>query len=281
MKVFISWSGDQSHQVAIILKKWLQSVIQRVDVYVSSEDIEKGTRWFGDVSRELEQTNFGIVCITRENKENPWLLFEAGALSKQLDQSRVSPFLVDISATDIVGPLAQFQATAFTKEDIYKLVKTVNKNSTTEALLADVLDQSFEKWWPDLETGINDIKKKHAKKSPESSIRSDRELIEEILKNTRAVLSTISEGSSEIPVFARDRYDDLVQRLIEMKREARMNQASVASHAATKLSGSGEIDIESSNLSDLATALRHGHIVTLARPACTSELSGKTNDPKK
>ena len=61
MKVFISWSGDISHKVAMVLYGWLPDVIQSIDPYVSSEDIHKGTRWIMDISTELEKSAFGIL----------------------------------------------------------------------------------------------------------------------------------------------------------------------------------------------------------------------------
>lgn len=51
MKVFISWSGNKSHKVAMIFREWLPSVIQSLEPYVSSEDIDKGARWSSDIAK--------------------------------------------------------------------------------------------------------------------------------------------------------------------------------------------------------------------------------------
>jgi len=63
MKVFISWSGSLSERVAKAIHDWLPNVIQSLDVFMSSEDIEKGSRWFSDVSSELDKTDFGIAHL--------------------------------------------------------------------------------------------------------------------------------------------------------------------------------------------------------------------------
>ena len=100
MKVFLSWSGEKSHKVALVFRDWFLSVIQSLVPYVSSEDIDKGTRWSTDIAKELEDSSFGILCVTKENLTAPWLTFEAGALSKTMDKSFVSPFLFDIKRSD-------------------------------------------------------------------------------------------------------------------------------------------------------------------------------------
>jgi TIR domain len=106
MRVFISWSGAASRMVALGLHNWLPLVIQSVQAFMSEEDTDKGTRWFGEVSEQLAKTDFGIVCLTPENVKAPWVHFEAGALSKSLGRSRVAPFLIGIAPSALDGPLA-------------------------------------------------------------------------------------------------------------------------------------------------------------------------------
>lgn len=101
MKIFISWSGDTSHKVALLLRDWLPSVIQSIDPYVSSIDIDKGARWSADIAAELDNSSFGILCVTHDNIEAPWLNFEAGALGKSVEKSRVCPFLFRVKKSQI------------------------------------------------------------------------------------------------------------------------------------------------------------------------------------
>lgn len=89
MKIFVSWSGDFSHAVAKALKDWLPNVIQAVEVFLSSEDIAKGSQWFHELGKVLDESSFGILCLTRQNLGAPWVLYEAGALGKHFGQARV------------------------------------------------------------------------------------------------------------------------------------------------------------------------------------------------
>jgi hypothetical protein len=101
--IFLSWSGDRSNRVAQALKKWLPLVLDDVKPWFSDKDILAGKRWFLEVGQGLQETNFGIICLTRDNLESPWLLFEAGALSKALDEGHVCPYLLDVEVKDITG----------------------------------------------------------------------------------------------------------------------------------------------------------------------------------
>lgn len=187
MKVFLSWSGEQSHKVAVVFRDWFPSVIQSLVPYVSSEDIDKGARWSTDIAKELEDSTFGILCVTKENLTAPWLTFEAGALSKTMDKSFVSPFLFNIKRSEVDGPILQFQSTIFEKEDIKKLLKALNKACGEEELTDERLNKAFEVWYPTLEKELNKIQPSTKKDEPEKKLLEihDNEILEEILELSR------------------------------------------------------------------------------------------------
>jgi TIR domain len=189
MKVFISWSGSKSHKVALIFRDWLPSVIQSIVPYVSSEDIDKGARWSTDIAKELENSTFGILCVTKDNINAPWLSFEAGALSKTMDKSFVTPFLFDIRRSEVNGPMLQFQSTIFEKEDIRKMVKSLNKASGEHAIPANRLEKTFEVWYPRLEDEFKTLKSIHDEadepKRQETNRAHQAAMIEEILELSR------------------------------------------------------------------------------------------------
>jgi hypothetical protein len=187
MKVFLSWSGDISHKVAMTFRDWLPSVIQSIRPYVSSEDIDKGARWSTDIAKELEDSTFGVLCVTKENINAPWLNFEAGALSKTMDKSSVSPFLFDIKRSEVNGPILQFQSTVFDKEDIKKLVHSLNKACKNDQLSDEQLEKTFNIWYPSLEEELNKIKKMDERVSEEAKPASieNPAILEEILELTR------------------------------------------------------------------------------------------------
>lgn len=130
MRIFISWSGPESHTLAKVIYKWLPTVLPFVEPWLSSEDIAKGQRWAMDIARRLEDSSYCIVCVTPGVAQQPWVNFEAGAVSKAIRASRVSPLLFGVTHADFTSlPLAMFQCTTFQKDDVHKLLRSVNEAS--------------------------------------------------------------------------------------------------------------------------------------------------------
>jgi hypothetical protein len=148
MRVFISWSGAVSREIAKSLSDWLPLVLQSVRPFMSAEDIEKGARWSSEISTELNTTNFGVICLTPENTTSPWIHFEAGSLAKALDHAKVMPILFNLEPSNVQGPLTQFQMANFNKDEMRRLLKSIN-NSGGDLKIADThLERSFEAFWP-------------------------------------------------------------------------------------------------------------------------------------
>jgi hypothetical protein len=157
MKVFISWSGPISRQVAEKLRAWLRRVIPLLEPFVSFQDIEAGNVWIIELFKELKQSSAGIICISRENLHSDWLLFEAGALMDHMTRSRVCTLLIDVSPLELNPPLSEFHATTFKRDDILRLIKTLHSHLDKPLWSDEELGVQFTACWPDLETHIRDV----------------------------------------------------------------------------------------------------------------------------
>ena len=156
MKVFISWSGERSKYIAESLRTWLPKVIQAVEPWMSQEDIGPGMRWSHEIASELEASTFGLICITPENQSNPWIMFETGALSKTLEQTFVCPYLYDIQASELSGPISQFQALVSSRDGTLKILKSLNQALGKKSLAQEELEEIFDVWWPRLERKLSE-----------------------------------------------------------------------------------------------------------------------------
>lgn len=196
MRVFFSWSGSQSKRFAEEFAPWVSSVLQEVERYISTQDIQKGERWQPNIAAGLQDIEFGILVVTPGNKEAPWLLFEAGALSKNLERSRVIPLLCGVSDADLTGsPLAQFQYARLDKADVRDVIATIN-SSLTRPLDARALEETFELWWPKLEGVINKIEFTKDETPPKSKSQEERlavleQSVNELLHLTRRMAAPV------------------------------------------------------------------------------------------
>lgn len=194
MKVFISWSGERSRGLAQAFREWLPLVLHYVEPWLSEADIEAGKRWAQSVAKELAASNFGIICVTSENINSPWVLFEAGALTKSLETSRVIPLLLDLEFSDVSGPLAQFQAKKLTRIGIEEVILSIQK-ATDESIPVERAKQLFDALYPELENKLSAI----PDDAPtERHMRPQHEVLEELVSSVRALDSRIIEFENEI-----------------------------------------------------------------------------------
>ncbi|WP_313157832.1 hypothetical protein [Sphingobacterium multivorum] len=185
MKVFISWSGDRSRRVAELLDTWIKCTIQSCTPWISTRGIGRGELWFPAINRELAETSIGLVCLTAQNIDAPWILFEAGALAKGLDSNRVITLLIDISSTDIRDPLAQFNHTTPTKESMSQLLQTINSLSTTP-LEQKIIEKVFDKYWDEFNTEFQQIIT-DTQQGPKPKKLPNEEMLSQILFSLRGL----------------------------------------------------------------------------------------------
>ncbi|MFT8551838.1 MAG: hypothetical protein ABF739_12225 [Acetobacter okinawensis] len=192
MKVFLSWSGigSRSEAVATLLNEWLPCVIQALNPWISTQNIDQGSLWYDEVSSQLSETTTGILCLSKANQERPWLLFEAGALAKGLSKSRVCILLIDLESAEVAAPLSFFNHTMPNKDGLRKLVTTLNRNMPEHNLKPDVLAKSFETYWPQFEDKFTEILKRFPEVQTEETVDSD-DMLKEILMTTRGLSSRI------------------------------------------------------------------------------------------
>jgi hypothetical protein len=181
VKVFISWSGEPSRAIAHALRKWLPTVAQHVEPWMSVADIKGGHRWNDEVVAALDASGFGIVCLTASNQREPWLTFEAGALAKRLhgERGRVVPLYIDLGPADITGPLDAFQGHQLDEEGMGNLVRDLMELRPNPPNV----DGLFKAMWPQLELQVNEAKR--LSPAPETPKRKDRDMLEELVERVR------------------------------------------------------------------------------------------------
>ncbi len=219
MKVFICWSEERSKVVAEALHVWLKRVIQELKPFLSTQDIRTGKLWILEIASQLAETKFGILCLTRENLNSPWLNFEAGALSKTIDDKTfVCPYLISgLQSAEVPVPLGEFQSVPANKEGTLKLLKTINTALAEKKLDEDVLKDAFEKYWPDLERVLQNLP---AVEGAEKPRRKVDDIVEEILDTVRGLAFMMQKREEIVPsVFSESLSELLEGRGMEYKLE--------------------------------------------------------------
>ncbi|WP_368165760.1 toll/interleukin-1 receptor domain-containing protein [Aeromonas sp. R9-1] len=196
MKVFLSWSGERSRLVATLLDEWLRCVLQAIRPWISTKDIDRGSLWFSEIQDQLQDVTTGIICLTQENKEKPWILFEAGALAKGLSNSRVCTLLIDLEPHDIRDPLAQFNHTKPDQDGIYALVHTLNNRLGDNRLDSTILTKVLDTYWAQFEERFQKIIA-DTPVTEKPKARPEKDILSEILEHTRTLnsrLNRLEEG---------------------------------------------------------------------------------------
>jgi hypothetical protein len=204
MRVFVSWSGDRSRAVAQHLHWWLQCVLQSTKPWISTSGIDRGSIWFSEIASQLHEAKVGIIVLTLENREKPWISFEAGALAKGLSTNRVCTFLVDLRPSDVTGPLAQFNHTLPDSDGVLRLIQTLNVASGESSLDDSVLRSVFATYWHQFETGFQEALHNHPGKP--AAPRSPEDMIVDVLGAVRSLEHRMGMQNAPLPLSVAGRH---------------------------------------------------------------------------
>jgi hypothetical protein len=226
MKVFISWSGNRSKAVAELLRVWIRCVLQATRPWLSARDIDRGAVWFTELADQLQDTSVAIVCLTHENKDRPWILFEAGAVMKGLSANRICTLLVDLEPQDIREPLYHFNHTLPNKQNMRLLVDTLNKGLGLQSLDDRILDQVFSTYWEMFETGFQQAIEQNQPTAPPKP-REPADVLSEILNTTRNTAYRLAQ--IELKQALTSEFDKTILKIEKRKQlyEQRVGEAVV------------------------------------------------------
>lgn len=238
--VFISWSGDYSKAAAKALKKWLRTTIQAAKPWMSEGDIQAGTQWLEEIDKALG-LKFGIICLAPDNLTAPWIHFEAGALSKALQQrARVCPYLLGgLEEEQVDFPLARFQMAKADKDGTLSLIRSINAHVSAEPLADDELQTLFDERWPKLENELSAIAAPSGTPPPDPPVPQTVAKTYELL---RTLAGPIQDIAAETEITRRGRI------VTEKLHNAYNRFANLPSGGYAAIA-----DMLKGNLSDLAT----------------------------
>jgi hypothetical protein len=235
MKVFLSWSGVASKEVAKVFRSWLPLLNHNFDPYMSEEDIEKGATWPPALRKALETANFGLLILTPDNAHSNWLHFEAGALATSVEEGRVAPILFGLEQSNIQLPFSLFQITQYQKGEMLSLFQSINRAAGSEARESGQLEEVFNAFWDkhdrQIRQGLRSI-------GTPSGTLADRQqanakILEEVLAHSRQQSRILSSPSE---LFGKELLS-LLSRLIQDHEAAAIKLSSNQMQLVLALSG--------------------------------------------
>ncbi|PZO47703.1 MAG: hypothetical protein DCF16_17395 [Alphaproteobacteria bacterium] len=194
--IFISWSGEKSKKVANRLADFLEDVLG-VKAYTSDKEMKPAQNWRDELERRLSEAKFCIMCLSIENIDAPWMMWESGAIWQarkhaEADSSdrneRVCPFLIDFPPGELpslAGPLGGVNVVRYGEDEVRKLVFQLH-HILNPAAAADGVTRRFQVGWPGCKQDIDGILKEYAASlQPFEKFAQLREISLERIKRTR------------------------------------------------------------------------------------------------
>ena len=164
MKIIIGWTGKSSRGLAELLNEWLLRVIQATEPMLLNigEQSSRAQIPIQDYNDDIDDSYFGILCLTSQNHESHDVLFEAGVMSNLLPPNRLCGLMLDLQAGDACRPLQRFPLLDTSKKDMRKLLHTINEAKGRKSISVDVLEDTFNIFWEMFEADIRQLREQVA-----------------------------------------------------------------------------------------------------------------------
>lgn len=196
--------------------------------------------WWTELTTALATSRIAIVCVTADNRNSPWLLFESGTIAHAFGHNRVIPYLFNVEPVDLTGPLAHFQYVRSDKNGTFELFRSINDLAPEEIRFGnEKLEHVFEVWWPEIEKALGQIPK-----TQQATRATERDLLEQILEILRprqreAAIDELRERAWRAEDFAnltQNQLEDFFQRILwpEAKERGQRNWQDVFAHDPIK-----------------------------------------------
>lgn len=161
-KIFISWSGVNSKEIAREIKCVLENTVfsgKGLTCFVSDVDIASGADWWNKIKGELMTCKLGILCVTKENVKAPWVYFEAGAMVAR--NVLTIPLLVNCNVSSLEGsPLKGKQCVDFhDQRKFIKMIEEINKLMSLLDLTSDQIELIAKAGYEQLRTNLSHVLK--------------------------------------------------------------------------------------------------------------------------
>ena len=150
---------------------------------MSDSDLKAGRNWRSDLQGHLEESGAGIVVVTADNRDKPWLMFEAGALAKQVNNCLI-PYLVDVDSSALSrNALDMFQTVKADREGTQKMVERIFEAGGGKQEDQTAILKSFAALWPDLEKPLTEARNH----PPQDKPVDERVLLERIAAGVKRI----------------------------------------------------------------------------------------------
>lgn len=195
-QIFLSWSGEKSHACAKALRIFLRGMYPSYEPWISSRTIGKGEAWFSGILAGLQTAKTGLFCLTAANYREPWVLFEAGALSTKAKGVKAILF-GGLTPSDVEGtPFAHLQLTTFGRDEMFRIAEEINELMGLFQLDSGALKTKFRKHWKRLQTEVQNALDA-PEPAPISPFKNTDEKLDALLHYVRYVSRQVTERFQE------------------------------------------------------------------------------------